>query len=227
MKNSFKLPVKIACGILSVFCLTTISGCAYGQSPQGTTKPLSEVISVETVSDPMPANIALGDGWCYLRYNLTREQLEALADTTPEDSSEVISLSLPNCTPDDNPFYINITPDDITQSLRLLDQHPEQMSINLIKELPTDAIENLEKPNKNLHYVYYLLTEGDVIRMIDGLETAGSDTIFLRQRLNITSDDIAEFSLQLSMLYKCLEILQTTDQPYVVYITQVEAPEVI
>jgi len=202
------------------------TSCAYGQPSQGTTEPLSEVVSVETVSNPLPANIALGDDWCYLRFNLTREQLEEL-DHTTNDATEVITLSLPNCTPDDDPFYINITPDDVKQSLQLLDKNPEQAAINFIKELPTDALKDIDSPSGNFHFVYYLLTEDDVTRMIDDLQTAHSDMLFIRQRLNIANDDIAELSFPLSMLYKCLEILQTTDQTYVVYITHVEIPEVI
>lgn len=222
MKKSIKFFAKITCTLLAL-CLTT-TGCAYGQ--QGKTPPsteASEVIAVETVSDPMPVSIALGNDWCYLRFNLTRERLEDLA----EEANNIITLSLPSLTPNGNAFSIDITSEDVEQSLQLLDKHPEQQSVNLIKEISTDALTTLDKPDRNLHYVYYLLTEDDVTRMLDYLQTVGADTVLLRQRLDINDDRVAELHLDGLALIKCLEILHNTDQDYVVYICPVEVPEFI
>jgi hypothetical protein len=62
--------------------------------------------------------------------------------------------------------------------------------------------------------------------MLEGLQATNADTVILHQRLDIVGDDIAEFHIHASALLKCLEILHTTDQTYVVYICQVETPEI-
>lgn len=218
MKNSFF--AKITATLL-LTCLT-LTGCTHGQQgtiPEDSPEETSEVIAVETVSDPMPVNVSLGDGWCYLRFNLTRERLEELAS-----SDESITLCLPNCTPDDNAFNIHITQEDVTRSLQLLDNNPEQQSVNLIKSLSIDALNSIDKPQEGLYIVYYLLTIDDVLRMLDNMRATGSDTLFLRQRLDIEGDDIAEFHLSYFMLTECLEIMCSNEQSFVPYICPIDPP---
>ena len=142
MKTFTKLSVLC---MLLIFCLA-IAVCAYRQGTR-TTKIASEVIAVETFSDLMSANIALGNNWCYFRFNISREELLVTANDLRDDvkgTNRSISLALPGNTPEDSPFYINITYDDIEKSLQLLDEHPEQTSVNWVKELSTDALKDLE-----------------------------------------------------------------------------------
>ncbi len=192
------------------------------------TKATSEVVAVEVISDQVPTNIALGDDWCYLRFNLTKDQLERIEQTTADyPDKRSIALSLPECTPENDVFYINITQDDIVESLKLFEKYPDQKSVNLIKNLPIAALDSLEKPEPNMHFVYYLLTENDVDRMLSDLETHNSNALFIRQRLRVDDDNIAEFKVSSLVLQQCLEVFELSEQPYVVYICSVAAPTVI
>lgn len=222
MNKSTKFFISMTYGI--ILCLATC-GCA--RSTPATTEPISEVIAVETLSDQVPANVVLGDDWCYFRFNLTRDHLEEIAKTISTHTNEEISLSLPGCTPDNDAFYINITYADIEKSLHLLDKYPEQQSVNLIKEMPIEALDGIEKPEANLLFVYYLLTENDITRMLNGLQESNASTVILRQRLNIQNDDIAEFELAGPVLVQCYKLLRESNHPYVIYICQVEAPQII
>lgn len=231
MNKSSKFFSKIFCGI--ILCLATCGCAKIEQEATGSaaeirvTTPSSEVIAVETVSDQVPANVALGDDWCYFRFNLNREQLTEIADTIDEHPEGEITLSLPDCTPDDDPFFIKISHEDVKRSLKLLEKYPEQESVNLIKAMPADTLANFEEPEAGLHYVYYLLTKDDIARMLVYLQDVGADTLILSQRLNINDDNLAEFRIQQSMLQECVRIFQQTGQPYIVYVCQVAPLETV
>lgn len=228
MKNFF---AKSICTLLTL-CLA-LTGCAHNQqkgtvaevpettatdaSPEG----ISEVVAVETVSIPMPANIALGDDWCYIRFNLTREELNELADTTDNDD---ITLSVPSCTPGGDDFCMNITKEDVTKSLQLLDANPGQLSVNLIKPLSSDIPKSMGETEDDLYYIFYLLTQDDVLRMLDALQLTNSNILVLKQRLDVESDKLAMVKLEYSALVQCLEILNSTDQTCIPYVCPVNPP---